>query len=117
MPKVTGIVKIYVNGSIQRSKPGASLMFGGKDRTAVKGHRLYGPAEAFRESEIEMTIAHMADTDEKALNDMVDATVEFESDTGPSWVITNAFTTEPGKLTGGEGDLAYTIQGDEAEKK
>lgn len=117
MPKVTGIVKVLINSSVQRSKEGASIMFGGKERAFQTGHAVYGPSEKIVPSEIEFTVAHMADTDRQALDDLIDATVEFETDTGRSYVVTNAATTGPGKLTGGEGDLEYTINGDPAEDK
>ena len=37
MGQVTGIVKIKVNGNLQRSKDGAKLNIGGKEREAVTG--------------------------------------------------------------------------------
>jgi len=114
MPQVTGIVKVYLNGDLQRSKEGASLSFGGKERTAIMGYTLHGFAEKAVASELEFTLAHMADTDLIAINDLVDATLRFETDTGPVFLVTNAFTTAPVKLTGGEGDAEVTMQGDPA---
>lgn len=114
MPKVTGIVKVFVNGSLQRSKEGASLMLGGKERTAQVGHSVYGFSEKIVPAELEFTLADMADTDLVALNDLTDASLKFETDTGKSYLITNGFTTTPVKITGGEGDAEVSMQGDPA---
>jgi len=114
MPKVTGIVKIYVDGEIYRSKEGAKLNTGGYERTAQTGFKVYGHSEKLVPAVIEMTVAHMADTDIEAINSMRDATVKFETDTGTSYVVANATTTKPAELTGGEGDLAVEISGDPA---
>lgn len=112
--KVTGIVKIFVNGALQRSKEGASLVLGGKERTAQTGHSVYGYSEKVVPSEVEFTLAHTADSDIIALNETVDATFRFETDTGVTFLVTNAFVTTPLKLTGGEGDVEVAMQGDPA---
>ena len=114
MSQVTGIVKVYVNGTLHRSKEGAKLSFGGKERTAQTGHSVYGFSEKVVASEIEFTLAHMAGTDLIELNELTDATVKFETDTGVSYLVNNAFTTAPVTLTGGEGDVEVTMQGDPA---
>ena len=84
MAQVTGIAKVYVDGTLTRSKEGAKLITGGKERTAVVGHSLYGYTEKVAPAEVECTIAHMSDTDIIAMNDWVDATIKFETDTGLS---------------------------------
>lgn len=112
--QVTGIVKVYLNGSLQRSKEGAKLVMGGKERTPVTGHSVYGYAEKVVHATIEATLAHTADVDLEELRDLVDATVKFETDTGLSYLINNAFMTKPPELTGGEGDVAIEMAGDPA---
>ena len=111
MAQVTGIVKLYVNGTMQRSKEGASLMLGGKERTTQSGHSVYGYSEKIVPSEIEFTLAHTADADLIELNNLVDATVRFETDTGIVFNVPEAWTTAPCKITGGEGDVEVTMQG------
>jgi hypothetical protein len=113
MSKVTGIVKIHVNSKLYRSKPGAKLKTGGKKREAVTGHSVYGYTEAVEASELDATIAHMADDDIPALNDLVDAELRFETDTGKTLLVTNAFTSEPCELSAG-GDLSLKMMGDPA---
>lgn len=110
MAKVTGIVKIYVNGKLYRSKAGASLNTGGKKREDVTGYDVYGYTEEVMPAELDATIADMADTDIMEMNDMVDATLKFETDTGKSLLVTDAFTSEPCVLKGG-GDLSLKMKG------
>lgn len=114
MPQVTGIVKVYVNGTLQRSKEGAKLTLGGKERTPIKGHKLYGFAEKFMEATIEFTLADMADTDLVKLGETIGAVVRFETDTGKVYNIANAVVAKPVELTGGEGDVAVEMFGDPA---
>lgn len=117
MGQVTGIVKIFVNGSLQRSKEGAKLSFGGKERTAQTGHEVYGFSEKVVPASIEFTLAHLSGDDLPGLSDTTGAEVKFETDTGVSYVITNAFTTKPVELTGGEGDVAVEMMGDPASEE
>lgn len=113
MAQVTGIVKVYVNGKLFRSKPGAKLKTGGMKREAVVGHSVYGYTEEPEPSELDATIAHMADSDIPEMNDFVDATLRFETDTGVVLTIANAFTTEPCELSSG-GDLTLKMMGEPA---
>lgn len=113
--QVTGIVYVKVDSVLLRSKEGASLSFGGKERTAVVGHSVYGPSEKIVPSVVEFTLAHTEDDDLIALHNKKDATIEFITDTGASWLVRNAFSTTPPKLTGGEGDVPFVFNGDPAE--
>lgn len=114
MAQVTGIVKITVNGTLQRSKEGAKLMTGGFERTPQVGYAVYGFAKKVVAATVEFTLAHTADSDILALNEMEDATVIFECDTGVRFRVDNAFVTKPVELTGGEGDVAVEMAGDAA---
>lgn len=115
MAQVTGICFITIDGKLMRSKPGASLKLGGKERTAQMGHKVYGYSEAVVASEVELTLAHMADTDLIELRDKVNATCQFETDTGVTFLLTNCFVSEPPQLTAGEGDVTLKLMGDPAE--
>jgi len=117
MGQVTGIVKIYVNGTLQRSKEGAKLVFGGKERTPQVGHSVYGFSEKVVASQLEYTLAHLSDDDLIALNDTTEAEVKFETDTGISFLVTNAFTSKPIELTSGEGEVSVEMMGDPAEQE
>lgn len=113
MAQVTGIVKIYVDGALQRSKPGAKLKLGGVKREAVVGHSLYGFTEEVEPAELDCTLAHTADTDLPALNALKNANLRFETDTGTTYLVTNAFTTESCEVTSG-GDTSLKMMGDPA---
>ena len=113
MAQVTGIVKIFVNGSLQRSKEGATLDMGGKERSDVVGHAVYGYTEKVVASACKFTLAHTADTDLAELNDMVGATLKFETDVGISYLITNAFMIKPCSLGSG-GDVSCEMHGEPA---
>jgi hypothetical protein len=115
MAQVTGIVKLYVNGSLQRSKEGAKLDTGGKERTAVVGHSVYGYTEKVVPSALSFTLAHTSDTDVIAINNMVAASARFECDTGVTYLITNTFTTKPCSVTNGE--VSVEMNGDPAEEE
>jgi len=112
MGQVTGIVKVAVNGKVQRSEIGASLDFGGKERESAVGYRVYGYSEKLKAAGVKFSIFHMADTDLIALKDIVGATVRFECDSGPIYVITNAFVTKCLTLKGGDGKTDVEMEGD-----
>lgn len=112
--QITGIVYVHLNGSLLRSKEGATLMTGGKERTAQVGHKLFGYSEKIVPAEVSLTIAHTADTSIAELNGYTEGTLVFECDTGVSYLIASAFTTKPVELTAGEGDLTLEMQGDPA---
>lgn len=113
MAQVTGIVKIYVNGKLLQSKTGAKLKTGGKKREAVVGHKVYGYSESVEAAELDCTLAHTAATDVPEINGLTGATLRFSTDTGATYLIKNAFTTEPCELASG-GDLTLKMQGDPA---
>lgn len=113
MAQVTGIVKVYVDGKMLRSKPGAKLKLGGMKRDAVVGHSVYGYSEEPVASELDATLAHMSDTDVRELSDISDATLRFETDTGDIYSVANAWTSEPCELSGG-GDVSLKMMGQPA---
>lgn len=114
MAQVTGVVRIKLNGTLVRSKQGATINVGGVNRTVQKGHSIYGFAEEVQESVITLTIAHTADVDFDELIDFVNGVVLFETDTGLTLQVNGAFVSVPPELTGGEGDLALEIMGNPA---
>jgi hypothetical protein len=116
MGQVTGIVKIKINGQLIRSMEGAKLNTGGIERTDVVGFALYGHSEKVVPAEISCTIAHMADTDILALNQLTGAVVNFETDTGVVFVVADAFTTKPVELTGGKGEVTLEMKGEPAQQ-
>jgi len=114
MAKVTGIVFIKVDGALQRSEEGASLELGGFEREARTGHSVYGPSEKVVASVITFTTAHVGGDDIIDLQNKTEATLEFETDTGDTCMIRNAFSTKPAKLTGDGGGAEFEFMGDPA---
>ncbi len=115
MAQVTGIVFVKIDGELQRSKEGAKLILGGKERTAQTGYKVYGFSEKVVPATVEFTLAHVGGDDLEGLQNKVDSTIEFETDTGDTYLVANAFSTKPAELTGGEGDVALEYMGDPAE--
>jgi hypothetical protein len=114
MAQVTGVVRIKINGTLVRSKAGATLNLGGVNRTVQKGHSIYGYSSEPQEAVCSFTIAHTADVDEDELRDFTDGVLMFETDTGKTYQVNAAFTSVPPELTGGEGDLTVEITGQPA---
>lgn len=110
MAKLTGLAYINVNGSRQRSKPGATLKVGGAIRKAetdvsgFAGHR----TEEIKPGEVVFTLVHASDTDLIALQQIDGATVLFETDSGQRYLVANASTEGEVTLKGGEVELTLT---------
>lgn len=115
MAQVTGILKVFVDGKKFRVKDG-SLMTGGITRTPVKGGSVYGYTEEVTESTLDVTLAHMADTDIVALNALTNSTLRVETDTGQVYTVQGAWTTEPLEVKWG-GDLPFKMNGQPAVKE
>lgn len=114
MPKVTGVVKVHVNGKLHRSKPGAKLKTGGMKREAVYANGIVcGFTEEPEAAELDCTLVHMSDTDVIELNNATDATLRFETDVGITYLVPNAFTSEPCEVSGG-GDCSLKMMGQAA---
>lgn len=116
MAKVTGIVWVRVNGSLIESEKGAKIIFGGKQRTAIMGaDRVIGHQDEPMPGGIECTIPHTSNVDIDELRNYTGANIKYETDTGVSWIITNAFTTDVVEME--DGKIALVMAGDPAEKE
>lgn len=115
MAQATGRVTIKLDGDVIRSRSGASLQTGGVVReplTTDQGSIFY--REDITPAAVVATVVHIAETDIQALRALRDFTCTFETDTGVSWSISNAFVTEVGALANGEFEL--TINGNAANR-
>lgn len=117
MAKITGIVKITVNGTLQQSKEGASLDLGGYEREMVTGHSVYGFKEKLMPAVITFTIAHGAATKLTDLKDITSATVRFECDSGKTYLITEACVLKTLNLKGGDGEVEVEMGGSPADEE
>jgi hypothetical protein len=117
MRRYFGIAEITVDGDLLESLPGAKLDTGGITRTPVRGDGKIGFAEARKEAMVECEISLGAQTDVAKLNNASDVTVVFKTDVGQSWILREAFLTEPLVITGGEGGkIPVKLAADSAEK-
>lgn len=105
MAQKTGRVTIKLDGGALRSKAGASVQIGGTQREADtddQGNVYF--REMIVPATVSCTLIHTSDTDLIELRDFKNGTVNFECDTGVTYVIGGAFTTELGELSNGEVD-------------
>ena len=115
MAQVTGRVTITINGTAIESNKGAKLDVGGVTRASQTSDQAVNFSESLRPSKIECEFPWTAETSLTALNDIKDATFQFQADTGKSWVVNNGFRTGDLTATAGEsGNIPVTLEGDAA---
>lgn len=117
MAQLTGIAFIKVDGVMLQTKPGAKLKLGGKKREPKIGHKVYGYTETTEQAELDCTAYHSAAMDVEALRNATASVILFETDTGVTFQISNAFLLETLELTDGEGEISMKFAGDPAEQQ
>jgi len=106
--QVTGRVFVTVQGERLRSKEGATLKFGGVEREDVLGDGgVLGYSEKTSAPEIDCTLAHNAAFSAKSFQDITDERVIFETDTGKTYVLANAWCKGALELSKGEVGLRF----------
>jgi hypothetical protein len=99
----TGQVYVRVGGNLLPSLPGATLKdFAGVKRTPVVGTKVHGFMEETLVPTIECEVSHGADVSVDTLMKIVDATATFECDSGPTFVLSNAWVAEASELKDGK---------------
>jgi len=113
MSKVTGRVFINVAGFGKlRSRPGATINFGGVTRSAVVSDAgVDGYNETIIAPQVSCSISHVAGLDVIALNNIVDDTLQFETDTGVTYKLQECWLSEPAELNGESGEISLTFMG------
>jgi len=115
--QITGRVRVSVSGNLLRSKSGAKLNIGGVERTPVDGDSgPHGFTEKTMVPFIECVISHTSDTDLEELKNMTDESITFETDTGKSYVLRNAWLENVIELAGGDGEVSLKFSGMSAEQ-
>jgi hypothetical protein len=113
--QVTGRCFITVSGTRQASKEGAKLHIGGVSRTGVAGDSgVHGYTEKTEIPFIEFTISHKADTDMVALAAWTNETATFQTDTGQTYLLRNAWMAKPPELS--KGEVSLRLEGMSCEK-
>lgn len=107
-----GRATISYDGKRLQPKPGATLNLGGVARTPDPlDDGTVGFTEATAAPELSCTVPLKSDLDVEGLRNMTGANVVFESDTGKSWVIRDAFTVDAISVGA---DVALKISGQPA---
>lgn len=112
MPQVTGRVFITIAGKRIGSKEGATLKFGGIEREAVIADvGVVGPMDKIVAPQIDCVIVHTAEVSMKEIQDVTNATIGFDTDTGRSFIMEGAFYGSGLQLSKGEVQaMFYGIQ-------
>lgn len=103
--QVLGIAIIKVDGQALRSEPGASHDPGGFKRTAIVGDQPgdVAYAQQNKQSTTKCVVMFDASSSLVAMNAWSDVTVQFDADTGQSYVTNHAFLVDTTVLTAGQG--------------
>ncbi len=113
MAQLTGTVKIVLNGTSHKSKPGAKYDPGGRTRTAVTGDQGTDYVESLRPAMVDAEFHWTPDLDLDALNNFKDGTVQFMADTGQNYVMENAFRSgELVSTAGNSGGVPVKFEAD-----
>lgn len=108
MAQVTGRVFITLGGKRLASKEGAKLIYGGVEReTVIADTGVVGYQEKVSAPGVECTIAHTPDVSLDELSNTNDATLSFDTDSGKSFVLSNAWLAKPLELEKGEVKLTF----------
>ncbi len=111
--KILGRAFVRYDGKGLPTLPGAKLNPGGVERTPVpleSGEVRY--TEKLVHAEIEVEVAIGADTDIIALNQITEATVTFEADTGQRYIMRNGFSMGPVAIAAGDGKGTLKFAGE-----
>jgi hypothetical protein len=108
MGHLTGRAFITVAGRRLASKEGAKLGLGNMERTGVLGDAgVLGYQEKPSIPYVECTIVHDAGTSLTEFANMIDVVVSFDTDTGKSFVIRNAWNAKVLEMDKGEVALRF----------
>lgn len=112
MGMITGKATIRWDGNVLATENGATLNPGGVNRTGER----HGGKSYYKEDEVnpslECNVIHDKDTDIIALSGITGATIEFETDTGLTYILRQAFTTEPVVVDTGTGKAPLKMEAD-----
>jgi len=109
---------IKTNGALLETLPGAKINLGGIKRTPVKGaNSVHGYSEEIETGKVECEISVSKDTKLIDYGKMSNVSITFECDTGQTFVIKNAFLTDPPEATAQEGGkVPLKFEGDPADQ-
>lgn len=104
-------------GSLGRlpTKEGATINFGNLKREAVLGDDgVLGYSETYDTApSIKVTIVHAKDTDEDKLKNFVSENLTYQTNSGKTYTLMDAWTVDPLELTVKDGQLEVLFNGTE----
>lgn len=113
--KYQGIARIRANGTEYPTAEDATLDIGGFTRQTVKGARVYGYQETPTEATMECKVFNTAGVDVMDIKNMTDATIEFETDIGQTYLLANAWVVDAVTLTA-KGEISVKFAAAECKK-
>lgn len=117
MGKKLGILTVRVAGRSWDTKKGSTLDIGGIKREPRPGSRsTSGFTEEMVPSKLEVTLLVGEGDSLTDINKIVGETITAEADTGQTWIIRNAYSTDPAVITEGEGEAKVVFNGESAEE-
>lgn len=113
MAQLNGRVRIALNGQIYNSKPGAKCDPGGVTNMSVTGDVSVDRVEKLRPAKIECEFHWSRGVSPVALNDVKNATIQFITDTGASYILNDGFRSGDLMATAGEsGGIPMVFEGE-----
>lgn len=107
----TGKAYIKIDGQLYESMSGAKLSnFSGVERDPVVGTDTFGYAEKAVTPTIDCEFAHGSSLSMATLAAITNSTVTFECDSGPTFILRNAWWAKGGDLATGDGGGKVTAQ-------
>jgi len=103
MSKLFGIATVNLNGKTLNTKPGASLDWGGVERTTEETDQGIGFTETKKAAVVDCEIVFGKGTSLKEMSEADDVTITFTTDIGSKYILANAWLSTPPKVTGGSG--------------
>lgn len=101
--QLVGRVTVKHDGNVLLTDKGAKLNMGGVERKPIEGDTVHGYAEETKAPFIECNISLAKGASLQEIKDITEATVTFECDTGQVYTLTDAWSSIPPEITGGEG--------------
>lgn len=118
MAKIHGRATIYVNGQVFDTDPGATLRVGGLKNNDRSTDQRFHYNQSFIPAQVVCKVPVSVATSLRSLQELAEAEIQFLSDTGRRYVITEAAQTGEVELAGGAdgGKVELTFNGQPAEE-
>lgn len=114
MAQIFGRATITLNGQKLETKNGASIDPGGATRDTSSSDQGHNYFEALRPAMVKCEVQMTTGLSLKDLNDAVDVTIQFQADTGQTYVLANAWRVGALEATGGDGGVGLEFHANDA---